>query len=248
MTDHINTYMHPQAILVDSTGDEEEYFLRGMRDQVKTTKAALIELPAKPGSRLSWMTKLDSSALAGMFAKHSQVQAANGVAAWNKVRFDILIHAPPTGTGNLKRLLQSIARADLSGHAVPHLTVELPNPIEAPLEQFLARYQWPPWSPDHRPMPPMLSLRRRISRQRLTEEESSVRFLESFWPTDPSHSHVLVLSANTEIAPQFFHCTFTHGGLSRCGIRGSNLAQMSSMPSCSSGIPERRPRGASIRR
>ncbi|KND93143.1 hypothetical protein TOPH_02199 [Tolypocladium ophioglossoides CBS 100239] len=186
---HINTYIHPQAILIDSTGAEEKYFLRGMRDQVRSTKAALIELPEKPGSRLSWMTKLDSSALA----------------AWNKVRFDILIHAPRTGTGNLKRLLRSIARADLGGHSVPHLTVELPNPIEAPLEEFLAGYQWPPSSPDDKPTPQMFSLRRRIPRQRLTEEERSVRFLESFWPADPFHSHVLVLSAHTEITPQFFH-------------------------------------------
>ncbi|PNY23740.1 Uncharacterized protein TCAP_06307 [Tolypocladium capitatum] len=66
---HISTYMHPQAILVDSTGAEEKYFLRGMRDQVKKTKAALIELPENPGSRLSWLTKLDSSALAGMVAR-----------------------------------------------------------------------------------------------------------------------------------------------------------------------------------
>ncbi|POR35925.1 Uncharacterized protein TPAR_03878 [Tolypocladium paradoxum] len=186
---HINTYMHPQAILVDSTGAEEKYFLRGMRDQVKTTKAALIELPERAGSRLSWMTKLDSSALA----------------AWNKVRFDILIHAPLTGTGNLKRLLRSIKRADLTGHSVPHLTVELPNAIEAPLEQYLAGYQWPPSSPDQEPMPQMLSLHHRIPRQRLTEEESSVRFLESFWPADPAHSHVLVLSPHTEMTPQFFH-------------------------------------------
>ena len=65
--------MHPQAILVDSTGAEEKYFLRAMRDEVKATNAALIELPAKPESRLSWISKLDSSALAGMFARPSHI-------------------------------------------------------------------------------------------------------------------------------------------------------------------------------
>jgi hypothetical protein len=52
----------------------------------------------------------------------------------------------------------------------------------------------------------MLSLRHRIPRQKLTEEESSVRFLESFWPQKPEFSHVLVLSPNTEVSREFFHC------------------------------------------
>jgi hypothetical protein len=30
--------------------------------------------------------------------------------------------------------------------------------------------------------------------------------LESFWPTNRLHSHVLVMSPNTEVGPQFFHC------------------------------------------
>lgn len=30
--------------------------------------------------------------------------------------------------------------------------------------------------------------------------------LESFWPLDPVNSHVLVLSPNAEVTPQFFHC------------------------------------------
>lgn len=97
--------------------------------------------------------------------------------AWNKVRFDIVVHGPPTGTGNLKRLLRSLARADLGGHSTPHLMVELPPTVEEPLEKFLAGFTWPPPYPGDKPMPSMLSLRRRIPRQKLTEE-SSARFLE----------------------------------------------------------------------
>lgn len=65
MLDHINMYMHPQAILVDSTNTEEDYFLRGIRDQVRATRIALIELPAQPSTRVAWISKLDSSALSG---------------------------------------------------------------------------------------------------------------------------------------------------------------------------------------
>ncbi|KAG6020755.1 hypothetical protein E4U41_002735 [Claviceps citrina] len=167
---YINSYLHPQAVIVDSTTQEEDYFLASARDQVLSKAAALIELPEP----------------------------------WNKVRFDILIHATPTRTANLKRLLGSIARADLAGINTPYITVELPGTVEPSLESFLSRFQWPRPTPRGGQPPPMISLRRRITRQPLDEEDSSVRFVESFWPTDPSRSHVLVLSPHTEVTPQFF--------------------------------------------
>ncbi|KAJ6444559.1 glycosyltransferase 2 [Purpureocillium lavendulum] len=186
---YVNTYMHPQAVLVDSTAAEETFFLRGARDELSSTQAALIELPHKPETRLSWITRLDAPALA----------------AWNKVHFDILVRAPATGAGNIKRLLKSLARADLAGHVAPHLSVELPHVVENPLQDFLARYQWPPSAADEKPSPQMMSLHRRVPNHRINEEESSVRFLESFWPMDPLHHHVLVLSPNVEVTPNFFH-------------------------------------------
>ena len=64
--DYINMYMHPQAILVDATGDEEDFFLAAVRDEVRSTASALIELPERPGDSLAWVTKLDSAALSGM--------------------------------------------------------------------------------------------------------------------------------------------------------------------------------------
>lgn len=57
--------MHPQAILVDSTSDEEQFFLSAVRDEARGTPAALIELPSRPGDSLAWVTKLDSSSLFG---------------------------------------------------------------------------------------------------------------------------------------------------------------------------------------
>lgn len=126
--------------------------------------------------------------------------------AWNKVRFDVLIHAPATGTGNLKRLLRSMAKADLTGIQIPHITIELPNVIDKTLEQFLAGFRWPHSFMFETQRPPMVSLRRRITKHKMDEEASSVRFIESFWPTDPSNSHVLVLSPHTELTPQFFQC------------------------------------------
>jgi hypothetical protein len=59
--------MHPQAIIVDSTQKEEDYFLQAIRDQITGTRSALIELPEKPETRLAWISKLDASALAGEY-------------------------------------------------------------------------------------------------------------------------------------------------------------------------------------
>ncbi|KFA55531.1 hypothetical protein S40293_02046 [Stachybotrys chartarum IBT 40293] len=186
---HLNSYLHPQAIVVDGTSAEEKYFLLGIRDQIRATQAALIELPRAPEDRLPWITKLDSMALA----------------AWDKVHFDILIHAPVAGTGSLNRLLRSLSRADLGSVAVPHLTIELPAQIPSFTSKLLETFQWPPAHMDHSGQKSMLQLRHRISRKTADEEESSVRFLESFWPRKPAHHHVLVLSPDTELSPEFFH-------------------------------------------
>lgn len=212
--------MHPQAVIIDSTTVEEEYFLAPARDQILSTSAALIELPERPRKSLAWMSKLDARALSG--TRKLLLEAIVSIlrtrtptnlslshmifVAWNKVRFDILIHATPTKTANLKRLLHSIARADLAGIHTPYITVELPHTVEPLMEKFLNGFQWPRPTSRARQQSSMISLRRRITRQPLDEEDSSVRFVESFWPTDPLESHVLVLSPHTEITPQFFQC------------------------------------------
>ncbi|KAI1059354.1 hypothetical protein LB507_003749 [Fusarium sp. FIESC RH6] len=186
---YINNFMHPQAIIVDSTFAEDDYFLQAARDQIRATRSALIELPDKPETRLAWIANLDAMALS----------------AWNKVHFDILIQAPPVGTANLQRLLTSLSKADKSAITIPQLTVELPPVVEKPLAGFLSNFQWPSKASGALPQSQMLTLRHRIASRKMDEEESSVRFLESFWPRNPRQSHVLVLAPHTEVSPQFFN-------------------------------------------
>ena len=59
-------YMHPQAVIIDGTDSEDVFFLKSMRSQSADMKATLIELPENAAMDISWFTKLDSSALAGM--------------------------------------------------------------------------------------------------------------------------------------------------------------------------------------
>ncbi|KAL1842068.1 hypothetical protein VTJ49DRAFT_6138 [Mycothermus thermophilus] len=187
---HINEHMHPQALIVDASGSEEDYFLAGARQQTSVSGITLIELPENAHSRLGWITKLDSSSLA----------------AWGKVNVEILIPAFSAVPGSLVHLLKSLSAADFSAGPTPHLTIELPHHVDRPTADFLKTFQWPPGRPSASSSPSQLTLRHRIPRARLTEEESSVRFLESFWPAvDPGYSHVLVLSPQVQVSTQFFH-------------------------------------------
>ncbi|KAK4199660.1 hypothetical protein QBC40DRAFT_227401 [Triangularia verruculosa] len=186
---HIYKYMHPQVLFLDASGAEEHYFLDGIRKQADASGVPVIDLAKNAYSRLSWMTKLDASSLA----------------AWNRVSIDILIHAPPGGSGSLIRLLRSLSAADFSAGPTPHLTIELPNDIDRATTEFLRDFSWPPVRAHSPSNVRQLTLRHRIYRTRLTEEESSVRLLESFWPAVPRYSHVLVLSPNVQLSPGFYH-------------------------------------------
>ncbi|KAI0199249.1 hypothetical protein F4808DRAFT_462031 [Astrocystis sublimbata] len=186
---HIHNYMHPQAIIVDGSSDEDVYFLQGLKQHERKFGTTLIELPRWGSKSLGWITKLDSASLR----------------MWNKVKFDILIQATPKSAGSLIRLLRSLSAADYTASAIPHITIELPRQIDTATNSFLNSFAWPP---SHVPNPTkqrFLSLKHRISRRQLTEEESTTRFLESFWPAQPRESHVLVLSPHAEVAPQYFN-------------------------------------------
>lgn len=60
---HIETYMHPQAIIIDNSGIEDLWFLKAMRDRTSWLGKTLIELPSDVEQSLRWITRLDSSSL-----------------------------------------------------------------------------------------------------------------------------------------------------------------------------------------
>ncbi|ROW16582.1 hypothetical protein VPNG_01676 [Cytospora leucostoma] len=188
---HIDHYMHPQAIIVDSSELEEPLFLSSLRRQAKDMNLAspIIELPEHAEARLAWITKLDAKSLA----------------QWDLINVDIVVHAHAGASGSLIRLLKSLSVADYTACTVPHLTIELPEKIDPPTSQFLQNFQWPPRSASSLKSANRLTLRHRILGRGDSEEESSVRFLESFWPANPVFSHALVLSPQVELAPEYFH-------------------------------------------
>ena len=62
---HINNFVHPQATFIDGTGEEEHYFVKGVRERASSLGRTLIELPDNAEQTLMWMTQLDSAALSG---------------------------------------------------------------------------------------------------------------------------------------------------------------------------------------
>lgn len=183
--------MHPQAIIVDSSGVEDPLLLKSIQKQANKMEIgqAVIEVPGSAVDRLSWISKLDSQSLSH----------------WNKFSVDILVHAHAGASGSLIRLLKSLRTADYTASAAPHLTIELPEEIDPPTAQFLKTFHWPPRRASNPAIANQLTLRHRITRRGDTEEESSVRFLEGFWPLDPGLSHVLVLSPQVELSPHYYH-------------------------------------------
>lgn len=63
---HVNTFVHPQATLIDGSGDEEIFFLRGLRNRASNLGRTVIELPENAEQNLMWTTLLDSASLSGM--------------------------------------------------------------------------------------------------------------------------------------------------------------------------------------
>ncbi|KAF1839410.1 hypothetical protein BDW02DRAFT_563952 [Decorospora gaudefroyi] len=184
---HINSFLHPQATFMDDSLSEDAFFVRGMRNKTKLLDMPLIEVPKDRLDDFMWVTRLDAGSL-----KH-----------WHVPTVDILIQVPPDSSSVL-RLLRSIKDADYSGLKPPRITIELPAELDVSVKEHIESFQWPPKN-DNPISGSGLTVRRRISNHRHNQEEAAIRFLELFYPTSVSNSHVLLLSAQAQLSPQYFH-------------------------------------------
>lgn len=64
---HINTFVHPQATFIDASGEEEPFFMKGLKDRANTLGRTVVELPENAEQSLIWTTMLDSASLSGKF-------------------------------------------------------------------------------------------------------------------------------------------------------------------------------------
>ncbi|KAL8935285.1 MAG: hypothetical protein Q9216_005504, partial [Gyalolechia sp. 2 TL-2023] len=218
---HIQTFMHPQVVITDDAGREDGFFTKAIRAKAFEMGKTVIELPKDSSENLMWITRLDSASLA----------------AWHNTYVDILIHAPPDSSGSLLRLLKSIEAADYFGHRRPHLTIELPADIDPPTWAYLKQLTWPPLDWSGAPHASQVTLRHRVPRTSDGPEEATLRHVESFYPTRPAHSHVLVLSPQVELSPLYFHFLMYHLLEYKHSQTTSQFPQMQSLMGLSLELP-----------
>jgi hypothetical protein len=188
--EHIQEFMHPQAVIMDDSSLENQWFTRQVRAKAAKFEWTVIELPVGASERLHWISRLDTQSLR----------------AFHKTNVNILVQAPKGEAGGLLRLLKNLKEADYHGLPPPRLTIELPPDVEPMLSWFISGYKWPPpVSPLQPALGSQLNVRHRIPGRMVTPEEASIRFLESFYPANAEHSHVLVLSPNVELSPLYYH-------------------------------------------
>jgi hypothetical protein len=203
---HINMYMHPQAVIIDDSMVEDAFFITALRSKLALTATPLIEIPEGKYEDFLWMTRLDTG----------------GLTSWHKPSINILIHAQPHSSGSLLRLLHSIKSADYSGLSHPEITIDLPADIEPFARDYLRDFEWPPHQNRAGPRQRKVKIHHRISTAKTTTENSALRFLESFYPVDPDHSHVLLLSTQAELSPLYYQYLMYHVLQHRYAAYGSD--------------------------
>lgn len=65
--EHIQTFIHPQVIIIDNPSREDAFFVTTLRSKSKDIGKPMIELPLDATENMLWLTRLDSGSLAGLF-------------------------------------------------------------------------------------------------------------------------------------------------------------------------------------
>ena len=71
--DHIQTFVHPQVIIIDNPSREDKFFVTTLRSKARYIGKSVIELPLDATETMMWITRLDSGSLAGILRFHPYV-------------------------------------------------------------------------------------------------------------------------------------------------------------------------------
>ncbi|OQV06898.1 hypothetical protein CLAIMM_11407 [Cladophialophora immunda] len=180
---HIHSVMQLHAVL--TTEREDDYLVNALREKTSSLGLSLITLPASSQQSLSWISSLDAASLSRL----------------DKIQIDIVIQAQPESSASLMRLLRSIKDADYSGWTLPRLTIEIPNNVDPFLARYLSNFRWPANGAGSESR---VTIKHRLDARLMTPVQASMRTVESFYPSAASTSHLLLLSPNTELSPNYF--------------------------------------------
>lgn len=183
---YFNSALQPQVMLVDDLTKSDLQMMDIVTDTMNMLGVPLLTLPSYGLGSMDWIAALDGQSLR----------------QFGNTQIDIIVQAYSESAGSLIRLLHSLERAHYHGLTVPRLIVELPPKVDPFVTRFLSGFRWPPGSTAAYNK---LTVRRRIDLKQISPAQASLRMLESFYPNSPSNSHLLMLSPNAELAPDYMY-------------------------------------------
>jgi hypothetical protein len=60
---HVNGYMHPQVLITDQSGQEDDFFTTAIKAKAADIGVTAIGLPSSAVEKLMWIATLDSNSL-----------------------------------------------------------------------------------------------------------------------------------------------------------------------------------------
>lgn len=183
---HCHAVLRPQVVLTDAFDGDDVLTGKALKIAAMTAQVHLITLPSNAQQSVPWVTALDGGSLQ----------------KFNDIQIDIVIQPYSESAGSLIRLLRSIESANYDSLPYPRITVELPPQVDSFLTNYLTWFKWPPYIAS---LPNQLILRRRVSSRLLDTAQASLRVIESFYPQSKVSSHVLFLSPDADLSPNYLH-------------------------------------------
>lgn len=181
---HMHATLKPSVVMIDQQQASNTPFRTVLQDKLNSIWTPLSIIPSNAPDTIAWLASLDGS----------------GLALLNLNQIDIVIQPYKQSAGSLIRLLESIRSAHYAGLPMPRITVQLPHTIDPFALHYLENFRWPHDSPTS---PGKLILRRTIDDTKLNPATATLRTLESFYPPTTPNSHVLVLSPDAELSPEY---------------------------------------------
>lgn len=181
---HFAQALRPSSFIVDETQMAQALFRNAVNNKLDSIWTPLVTIPDHTSSMTDWLRAIDGRSLALV----------------NRIQIDIVITPYKNSAGCLIRLLNSIRGADYAGLPRPHITVEIPNDVDPAALRYLENFRWPQAYHD---TTGQLTLRRRMAPAQTNSAAASLRTLESFYPPSNPMSHVLVLTPDVELSPNY---------------------------------------------
>ncbi|KAK4920289.1 hypothetical protein LTR66_016738 [Elasticomyces elasticus] len=181
---HVHAALKLASVIVNQAQVDDKLFFHALRDKLDQLQTSLVIIPNDALSRMNWVASLDGRVLSLL----------------NNIQIDIVIQPGTDIAGGLLRLLNSLQAADYAGFPVPRIIIDMPPNVSPVTQFFLENFHWPK---DRASSDNKLMIYQRMNSTH-SHADSVSRSMELFYPSPWPMSHVLVLSTDVELSPQYY--------------------------------------------